>query len=100
MPAPPPAPQVCLGEPQNCVTGALAPVGRRDKRIVPMLDHARRQTCCEGLRCRVKLLQLDVATPSPHKPDCVRVDSRYQERHGYSLLHGIGASIFRLESGL
>ena len=44
MPAPPPVPQLGLGEAKNCGTGVLAPVGSQDKRIVPVLDYVHRQT--------------------------------------------------------
>ena len=98
MPYPPPVPQVGLSRAQKCGTGALDPVGGRDNHIVPVLDHAQCQTYYEGLCCHVKVAQHDVATPPPHKPDCVYVDSGKTERHGDSSLHGTCANIFGLET--
>ena len=92
----PPVPQVGLGEAPKCVTGDLVPVGGRYKRIVPMLEHARRETWCEGLCGCVEVSQHDIALPPPHNPDCVRVKSRYQEIHVSSILHGFCTNVFRI----
>ena len=75
VPDSPPSPQAGLGEVQKCVTGTLAPVGRRNKRTVPMFYHAYYQTLCEGMCEHVEVSHHDVATPHPYKPDCVCVDS-------------------------
>ena len=100
IPVPPPVPQLGLGESQNCGTESLASVGGWDKRIVLMLDHKRRQTYCEGLKCCVKVEQYGVSMIPPHKPDCVCVDSGEQERHGNSRLYRTCTNLFGLETDL
>ena len=42
----------------------------------------------------------DVATPPPHKTDCVRVDSGEQERHVAYRSHIMCTNDFRLETDL
>ena len=53
----------------------LSLVGGWDNRIVPMLDHERRQTYSEGLRRSVKVDQNGVDVPPFDKPDVVGVNT-------------------------
>ena len=62
-------------------------VSGRDECIVPMLDHARFQTCCEGLYGYVKLEENEITTPPPHESDCVSDDSCQDKFHGTSCSH-------------
>ena len=55
--------------------GFLVPVGGRDKRIVPVMDHERHDPLCERLCHRVEVAQHNVAAPPTHKSDHVCVNS-------------------------
>ena len=62
-------------------------MGGWDKRIVPMLDHARRKFLCERLSCCVKEGQHCVDVPLTNKSDRVCVDAFHEEVHGAAGLH-------------
>ena len=70
-----------LIEAQTSGTRALAYVGGQYKRIVPMLDHARRKTCREGLCGCVKVAYNGISVPPSHKTDCVSVEPSNQQCH-------------------
>ena len=74
--------------------GVLVPVGGWDKRIVPMLDHARREPLCERMSRRVEVVQHNVAVPPTREADCVCVESCYEEGHGAAVLHRARADVF------
>ena len=63
-------------------TGVLFSVGRWEERIVPVLDHARREPLCERLCRRMEVAQHNVAAPPTHEADRVFVDSCHEEVHG------------------
>ena len=48
----------------------------------------------------LKVAHHDVATPPPHKPDCVCVNSGEQERHVAYHSHKMCTNVFRLETDL
>ena len=70
------------GEAQSLRAGVLVPVGGWDKRIVPVLDHARREPLCECLCRRLEVVQHNVAAPPTHEVDCVYVNLCHEESHG------------------
>ena len=65
-----------------------------------MLDHARCESFCERLCCRVEVAQHDVAAPPTHKADRVCVDTFYEEGHGAAVPHWLCADVFWRESHL
>ena len=100
MPCLPLQPNKGREEAQSLGAGFLVPVGRRDERVVPVLDHARCKYFRECLRRRVEVAQHDVAAPPTHEADCARVDTCHEEGHGTSGPHRSCADVFWCESHL
>ena len=70
------------------------------KRIVPVLDHARREPRYEHLCRRVDTAQHNVSAPPIHKADHVCVDLCHEEGHGADGLHRAHADVFWCEPHL
>ena len=75
-------------------------MGGLDKRIVPVLDHARSKPICERLCRRVEVAQHNVAAPPNHKVDRACVDSCHEEGHGTSGPHLARTDVFWCEPHL
>ena len=71
---PPTVPHEGLEEDQTCVKGLIIPMSRLDERISPIMDHACRQNCCEGLIGFVKVNKNCVAAPPKNEHNCVGVN--------------------------
>ena len=69
-------------EAQSLGAGGLVPVGGWDERIVPVLDHTRRDPLCECLCRCVEVAQHNVAAPLTHEADRVCVDLCHEEGYG------------------
>ena len=75
-------------------------MGGWDKRIVPVLDNARREPLCEILCRRVELVQHNVAAPPTYEVDCVCVYTSHEEGHGAAGPHRARADVFWCEPHL
>ena len=62
-------------------------MGGSDKRIVPVLCHARREPRRECFDCRVEVAQHHVAAPPAHKADHFFVNARREEGHSAAVPH-------------
>ena len=62
-------------------------MGGWDKRIVLVLEHTRHEPLCEGLTCRVEVVQHCIDAPPTHKVDRVCVNARHEDGHGSAVPH-------------
>ena len=69
-------------------------MGRWDERIVPVLDHARREAHCKTLGLGVELADHRIALPYSHQSNRVCVDSCHEECHGAACAHGACDGLF------
>ena len=75
-------------------------MGRRDKRIVSVLDHARRERHREFLGFYVEKSQHHVDAPPAHKVYCVRFDAHHDESHSAAGSHQARADVVQYEAQL
>ena len=75
-------------------------MGRQDKCIVPMLEHARREPQRERMGGYVYLAQNHFATPPAHEAYRVCVNEGHEEVFGPASPHRLCANFFRCEPHL
>ena len=96
----PPVSNEGLWEAQTIVTQLLAPVGRRDERIFPILYHVRRQTRGKGVHKCVDIAQHCRVDLPPHNPNTVGFSTETEQVRGPYGGHWYCDNLLFIESDL